>query len=368
MDSRITRLTARLAASLVAFVALALVAGPIHAASPSPAASGPTTWGVQPSGPDGPDGRPAFEYSVAPGESLIDYVGVSNFGEAPLTVHLYATDAFNTDDGGFALLTADETPTDVGSWVRLAEDTHVIPPMKRLDIPFQIQVPTDAEPGDHIGGIVAALEVAATDDAGNGVVVERRVGSRIYLTVEGAVKPGLTIDAIGATYDSGWDPVSGTLTVTYTVRNTGNVRLAARQAVTATGPFGLALKGLDLDDLPELLPGATVTATTTFTEIAPVGRITATVRLDPYTTGRDQTVRAAPVEATTETWALPVLLAGLLLLAVEAIVALIWWRRRQRRHARSERERAIEAARAEGMALARQEAAATPPRAPGDEP
>jgi hypothetical protein len=85
------------------------------AAAPSPS---PVTWGVAPSSRNGPDGRAAFTYKLDPGAELTDYAGISNYSGQPITVDVYASDAFTTPSGGFDLLPAAQKPGTGGSSFR----------------------------------------------------------------------------------------------------------------------------------------------------------------------------------------------------------------------------------------------------------
>ncbi|MYV99905.1 DUF916 domain-containing protein, partial [Streptomyces sp. SID3343] len=228
--------------------------------APAPAAA-PTTWSVQPSTEHGPDDRPFFRYALAPAARRIDYVAVTNAGDSPLTVDLYAQDAFTTAAGGFDLLAAGRPPVDVGSWIRLKQTRVTVPPRSRSDVPFELSVPDNASPGDHAGGVVASVATPGRDAAGNRVLVDRRVGTRVHLRVDGPLRPALGAGGLSARVHTAPDPFDGGLTVTYTVRNTGNVRLGARPELTVRGPWGLTEKHRRLDPLPELLPGASVTRT-----------------------------------------------------------------------------------------------------------
>ena len=72
------------------------------------------------------------------------------------TSAIYSTDALNGDGGGFELLPGDQAPTDVGSWVQVAQENLTVPPGMEITLPITITVPPDARPGDHVGGIVAS--------------------------------------------------------------------------------------------------------------------------------------------------------------------------------------------------------------------
>src|SRR5690606_6415897 len=72
---------------------------------------------------------------------------------------------------------------------------------------------------------------------------------------------------------------SGRATVSYTVTNTGNVRAGGEQVVSVRGLFGITGREAALDDLPELLPGASIDVEVVIDEVWPAVRTTASVEL-----------------------------------------------------------------------------------------
>ncbi|MEW2379660.1 DUF916 domain-containing protein [Micromonospora sp. NPDC047812] len=309
-----------LSRTCVTLAAALLAAGPTAAvAAPTPAPAAPTPgpaatrWAVQPSGPDGPTGRNYFIYDLAPGSTLTDHVGVTNLSDRPLTFQVYGTDAYTTADGAFALLPADRAATDVGSWVRFDKRTWTIAPGRRADIPFRLSVPANATPGDHAGGVIAAITRARTTADGQQVRVDQRLAARVYLRVDGDVRPAVAIESVSVSYDNPINPAGGgDAVVSYRVRNTGNVRVGGTGTVAVEGPFGWRLARTAPVDLPELLPGGVFTVTERVTGVPPALRLTAEVDLAPTT------VDAAlpPVLRSASAWAPPwLLLAALAVLA-----------------------------------------------------
>ncbi|MEU5884946.1 DUF916 domain-containing protein [Spirillospora sp. NPDC047279] len=311
---------AALALALTLGVTAALQPPPALAATAAPEPSkGGFTWAVQPSGPKGPTGRDHFVYSAAPGQKIEDTVGITNGGRSALTFKVYATDAFNTADGSFALLTAAQRPRDVGTWTTFKAATYEVKPGKRLDVPFTVTVPHDATPGDHSGGVIAAVTEQVPNARGQRVNVDRRVAARVYLRINGPLSPAVQIDDITTAHDT---PTlgSGPLTVTYRVRNTGNVRVTAGARITAQGPVGTLGKPVSRT-IPELLPGAGYTFTERIPGVAPAGRLTASVKLTPADPGNGSPLR--PTTRAASTWAVPWLpLAATVLLIVAAIALL----------------------------------------------
>ncbi|RIQ25894.1 WxL protein peptidoglycan domain-containing protein [Jiangella rhizosphaerae] len=308
--------------------ALAVIAAAVLAPTAAASEQPPLTWGIVPSGPDGPGDRAAFEYTLDPGAAISDVVAVSNYTEQPLTLDLYASDAVRNTQGGFDLLPAADEPVDVGSWVDLGEPVVTIPARSRVDVPFTITVPANATPGDHAGGIVAGLTTQAAGGAGGQVAVDRRVGARIYLRVTGTLQPELTVDGVAVAFDGLPLGQPGTVRVEYTVRNDGNVRLAGRPAVRVTGPFGVGERTWTGDLLPELLPGDSVTGSATVTGVWQLGPLDVDIEIAPETSGT-QVLDPAPPPGTSSTrlWVVP----WLTLAALAVLVAALLWRRRRRR-------------------------------------
>lgn len=323
-------------ASLLAGALLVLAPASYADEPPAPSPTDPVTWGTLPADNEVGTGRPNFSYEAQPGGTLRDAIDVVNRSDRPLQLRIYASDAFTTDSGVLDLLPADQQPVDVGTWISLDESEFTIPAGKAVTVPFTLAVPDDATPGDHTGGVVTSL---VTDDTDEQVSVDRRIGSRVMVRVAGDLAPALTVTDVQTSYDGTLNPFSsGSVHVTYTVTNSGNVRLAAAQTITAAGPFGLLATTLTPADLPELLPGNSRTLTADLAGVWPTLRTDVEVSLAPYVTNAELAVETTAATGSAAAWALPwgqlavvvvlvLLVAGALLLrrsrqaAVEARVA-----------------------------------------------
>ncbi|MER5203978.1 DUF916 domain-containing protein [Streptomyces sp. NPDC002825] len=204
-------------------------------------------------------GRPYFYLSADPGTTLTDRVTVANKTAAPLTFRLYGADAYNTDrDGGFAVRTQSEKQTGAGAWIKPERTRITVPPRSAVTVPYTLTVPADADPGDHPGALVALDERIAPGAKGSVAVgVQRAVGARVYLRVNGPTVPALAVEDV--TLDQDRPLVPGTRTssalVSYTLHNRGNVTLNPKVVLKAEGLFGRTLLDRDLARVPaELLP------------------------------------------------------------------------------------------------------------------
>ncbi|MEU4662250.1 DUF916 domain-containing protein [Micromonospora chalcea] len=319
---------ARIGAALAAVLLAVLLGSPSRGeAAPRPAPNPEPVHrpiADQPSGPGGPTGRNYFTYDLAPGATITDHVGVTNLGDRPLTFAVYGTDAYTTTDGAFALLPSDRAATDVGAWIGVERRNWTVQPGRRADIPFRLTVPRDATPGDHTGGVIAAVAQDGVTADGQRVRLDQRIAARVYLRVAGEVRPAVTVETVRVDYDTPLNPIGrADLTVTYRIRNSGNVRVGGTGAVVVDGPGGWTLSRTSPVDLPELLPGAEFTVTERVTGVPPALRLTATVDLAPTTVD----TALPPVRRTASVWAPP----WLLIAAPAAAGAWLHLRRRRRR-------------------------------------
>ena len=169
------------------------------AAAPTATAAG--GWTVAPAG----GGRPTFYAEGEPGTTLQDTVSVTNPTTRPVTVRLRAT----------------------GVPVTFADTGVRVPARTRADVPFTVNVPATATPGDRTATIVAR------DTSGREAMV------RLQLRVRGPELSALTVEHV--TVHGG--------RIAYELVNRGTTPLTPTLAVHATGVLGT-----HLDRAPRTLP------------------------------------------------------------------------------------------------------------------
>ncbi|MEU5722774.1 DUF916 domain-containing protein [Micromonospora sp. NPDC047738] len=323
------RTTAAVLAQATVVVLLAAFGFLAVGAGPAAAADGDVSWAVRTASNNFGSGRQNYTYTLNPGGQLKDALVVVNHGATPLNLAVYAADGFTTKEGQLDLVTQDAKSTGIGAWVHTDRPDVTVGPGQSVEVPFQLTLPDNAAPGDYLGGVVTSLTQASKADGTN---VARRVGIRIRLRVGGALKPSLSVEDLQVRYSGTPNPFGkGDAAVTYTIRNTGNAIVTARQAVSISGPFGgLNVRAGQIEDSPPLLPGDTWKVSVPLPGVAPAVKLTGTVTLVPLLTDASGSIAPlATVEATTHAWALPWLLLLLLavlsgLLVVTALVSRRW--------------------------------------------
>lgn len=311
-----------------------------------PAAT-PVTWGVRPADTVHGTERPNYAYALEPGTSLDDAIIVSNYTQTPLTFRVYAADGFITEAGELDLLPAGEESKALGSWVTFEAADVTIDGGGTVTVPFTVTVPADATPGDYAAGVVSSLLVENAE----GVSVDRRLGSRMHLRVAGDLVPAVVVDDVTVTYDGTLNPfAAGDATVTFTVTNDGNTRLAPGQKVRVAGPWGAGAQDAPRVELPEMLPGTSVTQTVTVDGVWPLGRVGADVTVTAEVVTAIGAADAAPLPVapatgTASTFALPWSALALLVLVAGGVVL----QRRNARRRRAADERKVAEAVAEAL-------------------
>lgn len=293
------------------------------------------TFGIQPAHAQGRDARPEFSWGVTPGATLKDHVALVNYSKRRLPLSVYPTDAINTDEGGFGLLTSGQDPTDVGSWIDLPRRSRhvVVPPRSRnkpgeLLFPLSVEVPADATPGDHSGGVVAVLTTQSQNQEGTNVKLEQRVGTRVFVRVAGEVHVSLAASKVHVDYHDSLNPIGrGSATVNFTVTNNGNVNVGATTAVDVNGL--ISDSSASAPTIPLLLVGNSVDMSVNVPAVLPQFLMSAKVTTTPVVNGTDAAEPREPATASVSFWAIPWVLLGTLLALALLVIGGLWWRQRR---------------------------------------
>jgi hypothetical protein len=283
------------------------------------------TFGIGPGGQAYADRRAFVTYAAPPGGQLLDRVAIYNQSNHPLDLLVYASDASNARDGALGLKPRAARNTESGAWVllgdaaergQLAVDArstvrvHVPPQSRakgigRVVLPMRVVVPTDATPGDHVAGVVAALVSRGENPQSQNIELEQRVALRVYVNVSGEVRPRLAVKILKADYVGGSGlGLKGTTRVTYQVRNVGNVRLGALPEVTVKAPLGLGSWKASGKGLDELLPGGSAIQTTDVEGTPPTVIQHATVRVVAKAAPGSRLAKVPAASDTVRLWAI----------------------------------------------------------------
>jgi dihydroorotate dehydrogenase (fumarate) len=322
----------RSAVAAVLAAALLAMIGVLGSAIPASAEDG---FGGGPSDGDGPDRRTAFLYQIDPGQHLEDSYYIKNSGTTAQNVTVFATDAFTADDGSYAFLDTATEATDGGSWVSFEGGAKrlelTLAPGELRTIPFTVDVPADATPGDHAAGIL----VAAKNGSGE-VLVERRVATRMYVRVSGDLQAALAVTDISGSYEAQLNPFDGGVLITVKWENVGNIAISADVVAGVNGPFGIGVAVNEVEHLSQLLPGEQRIVTYAVPGVAQLGLVFPYIKAVPQITDELRPVEGMTtrIERDVMVPAVPWWLVILIGIAAVIVVIVVWRRRVDLKRAR----------------------------------
>ncbi|WP_233197706.1 DUF916 domain-containing protein [Cryobacterium sp. Y57] len=192
---------------------------------------------------------------------------VSNHTDAAVTLFNYAVDGQSTAQGAFALAAQADAQSNVGSWVTLGAEAITVPANSDLSVPFRLNVPLTATPGDYAGGIIIQSPpiqgetTTSTGDAALRLDVIQRQGVRIYLTVAGNATTRLSHGGLN------WERSGDAVSFTLPIQNTGNTILYPKASLSLNSVIG-ATTELQFETPESILPGATLTLQATLPQAA----------------------------------------------------------------------------------------------------
>lgn len=224
--------------------------------------------------------RQDFAPVLSAGGTSTDQVSVANLTTKPITLQLYAADAYNEPTGAFAVEPDFKPKVHMGKWIHLAVPSVTLQPLSGDLVPFTYNVPGNVAPGEYAGGIVAVQTTGTAPTKGKvRVRAEYAIAVPVLGRIAGTLHPQVEVSAVSVTTTRPFASQFGgpvDATVTYSVTNTGNEYLKPTMTVSLSPFIGggstyqQAIRGA-------LLPGSTVTFHHTFKGILPFGSLSATV-------------------------------------------------------------------------------------------
>ncbi|TRZ50644.1 MAG: DUF916 domain-containing protein [Dehalococcoidia bacterium] len=213
-----------------------------------------------------------FIYTLEPGEVKKGKVDIVNTSDEPVEVKVYPVDAVTTKDGAFAPQPEDRERVDVGAWTTMSRSELSLEPDETKVVDFTIEVPENAEVGDHMGAIVVQGKEVPAAGEGTTMRVVSRVGARIYLTVPGEIIKELEIEEFS------WKMEEGYVVFYLTLTNKGNVRISPKGEILIKDKSGKVVDEIIITER-EVFPKDTIVLPTKW-EKTIVGKFTALATVD----------------------------------------------------------------------------------------
>lgn len=179
-----------------------------------------------------------------PGEQLQFKLRVRNTSEVPLIVKTTATD-FILDQTGRIPIPIDAEVNNrwsLASWLTMGPTQNTLPPKATADIAVTISVPSDALPGGHYAIVLHQPDIQATN-FGSGSAITQRVGTLLYLVVEGTITKAAYIHNFHFPRFTEFGPVP----FSFTVENASDIHLNPQTKIEIYSLFNKKLDTIELD-------------------------------------------------------------------------------------------------------------------------
>jgi hypothetical protein len=129
----------------------------------------------------------------------------------------------------------------------------------------------------------------------------------------------LRIENVQTEYDGTLNPLGGSASVTYTITNIGNTLAGATVETSVAGALGLGKQTGPPRELPEILPGTSLTFTEEFDDVPALGVAVGSVELTP---AGENSAEIAPSSSQSMTLAIPIAIVLGLLALIFGLLAL----------------------------------------------
>lgn len=182
------------------------------------------------------------------GQSATGKLQVINNGTLPYTFVLYARPFSVQGEQYDPNYTEVNERTEAYQWVKFEKTRFDLKAGERVEVNYTVTVPDRAEAGGHYAVMFAETQPA---DDGSSVARKKRVGSLLYMTVDGDIIREGSL----ASWDTSLLQTSDPLVSTVRIKNSGNVHFQADLKAQYANIFGK--KQFELNQEMLVMPGTT---------------------------------------------------------------------------------------------------------------
>jgi len=195
--------------------------------------------------------KPRVEITAPAGTTNSGFINVRNKGQSPISVQATIEDWIYDENNKRQFRPPGSTSYSCAEWIFITPQNATIPPGGNLDFNYNIKIPEDAEGGKYA---VMFFESSGVEDPafeGMGVKLVGRIGSMVYLEIEGRTKKEGSIQSLELTPPHENKP----LTLTYTFKNEGNAFIGFKSILNILNKEGVTIGFAESEKGKGTLPG-----------------------------------------------------------------------------------------------------------------
>lgn len=221
-----------------------------------------------------------YEINAKPGEVVTKAVRVTNDSDEPIVLtHDTTNFVAGAGEQGYPQFTGKQTDVStLANWITVNVPKITIPPRQKVDVPFTIVVPANAEPGGHYAALTWGTSAPAAKE-GSAVDITGQIATLLLVNVAGATTENGQIISFET---SGRMTSYQKLPVQFVTKiaNTGNVHFKPVGQVTIKNMFGRTVATLPFNivkDGGNVLPKSVRVFETEWKDQFAFGKYTATL-------------------------------------------------------------------------------------------
>lgn len=188
--------------------------------------------------------------SAKPGEKLQVQVRVKNISKSPVKITTSSQDFILGEDGQTPIAITDSVSNrwSLSNWLTITPTQSVINSNQTVGMNILIEVPSDALPGGHYAMIVHEPDYSAAVDNSSqnndsASVVSQRVGSLLYVVVEGPINEEAYIRDFTLPEFSEYGPVP----YSFTIENNSDIHITPQMSIEIFNIFNQKVDELTIE-------------------------------------------------------------------------------------------------------------------------
>lgn len=180
-----------------------------------------------------------------PGEVVQTLVRVRNSSNSPIKISTLAEDFIIGEDGKTPVPVNEATNSrwSMARWMRITIPESIIASQGSANIPVVIDVPEDALPGGHYAMIMHQPVAESGEITTNQAAVNQRVGTLVYLLVEGDITEDAVVRNVTLPRVSEFGPVP----VAFAIENLSDVHIRPAVQIYVKNMFGRTVDTLTVE-------------------------------------------------------------------------------------------------------------------------
>lgn len=172
-------------------------------------------------------------YGLKAGTERSDTFKIINDGQSSFDFVTYSRPYSVTGEEYSADFVSNAKNADAYKWIQFDQPSYQVAPGESVDVKYTIRVPANATPGGHYG-VLFAETLPNSQSQGTGVKTKKRVGSILYVTVEGDVtRSGKLLGT-----DVAFLQFNAPLKASQRIANSGNTDFEVKTIVEVSDVFG----------------------------------------------------------------------------------------------------------------------------------